>query len=248
MVKKILLHDVAFLIIVKYDSIIRLENTVHVINYLANNFDANIYVWEVGTFYNGFAEKLISNDINYSFHEDYDPILHRTRYINQMLNSVTETYVSIWDVDVIASVSQISQSVELLREGVDFVYPYEKYFFDTSDVLRNLYLKNRDISLLDDYKSFMKEMYPPNPVGGSFFANRQSYLESGAENENFYGWGLEDGERFERWKNLGFIIKRVEGPLYHLSHPRGLNSVILHSDHSIDKQRELLKSIRRSKR
>lgn len=31
-----------------------------------------------------------------------------------MLNSTNEPYVSVWDVDVIASVSQINQSVELL--------------------------------------------------------------------------------------------------------------------------------------
>lgn len=243
-----ILRDVAFLIIVRYDSIVRLENTVHVVNYLSANFDTNIYVWEIGSFQNGFTEKLISSNINYSFHEDYDPILHRTKYINQMLNSVTEPYVSVWDVDVIASVPQISQSVELLREGADFVYPYYGEFLDTSDALRSLYLKDGDITILNDYKSFMKEMYPPNPVGGSFFANRESYLQSGAENENFYGWGVEDGERFERWQNLGYVIKRIEGPLYHLSHPRGINSLVLHSDHSIVKQRELLKSIRKSRK
>ncbi|GHT60450.1 hypothetical protein AGMMS50239_09440 [Bacteroidia bacterium] len=37
-------------------------------------------------------------------------------------------------------------------------------------------------------------MYPPNPVGGAFFCDVKAYKESGLENEQFYGWGMEDGD------------------------------------------------------
>ena len=70
----------------------------------------------------------------------------------------------------------------------------------------------------------MKELYPPNPIGGGFFADRKAYLDSGIENEFFYGWGKEDGERVNRWDTLGYTFKRVEGYMYHLSHDRGVNS------------------------
>lgn len=43
------------------------------------------------------------------------------------------------------------------------------------------------------------------------------------ENENFYGWGPEDWERIERWKNLGYRIKTIDGVLFHLIHPRDMN-------------------------
>ncbi|EGG53769.1 hypothetical protein HMPREF9442_01849 [Paraprevotella xylaniphila YIT 11841] len=36
-------------------------------------------------------------------------------------------------------------------------------------------------------------MYPPNPVGGAFLPNRESYIRSGLENEKFYGWGWKMG-------------------------------------------------------
>jgi predicted glycosyltransferase involved in capsule biosynthesis len=69
-------------------------------------------------------------------------------------------------------------------------------------------------------------MYGVNAVGGAFFVNRSKYIEAGLENENFYGWGLEDGERFVRWNKLGYKVQRVNGVLFHLSHERGLNSII----------------------
>jgi predicted glycosyltransferase involved in capsule biosynthesis len=165
-----------------------------------------------------------------------------------MLNSVSDAYVCVWDVDVIAHIPQVIESVELLRKNVDFVYPYEKYLLDTSDIIRNIYLQRKDINVLLNYEKFMSEMYSPNPIGGCFFANRESYLKSGSENERFYGWGVEDGERYMRWKNMGFNIQRVEGPLFHLTHPRGINSIILHPDHSIIKSREYIAAIRKSKK
>ena len=45
------------------------------------------------------------------------------------------------------------------------------------------------------------------------------------ENEKFYGWGPEDGERLKRWKILEMRLMRVKGPMFHLFHPRGINSM-----------------------
>lgn len=149
------------------------------------------------------------------------------------------------DTDVIAPVKQVTDSVKLLRDGqVDFVYPYDSRFLDTSDIIRNIYLDTGDISILETNFRRMKSMYTPNPVGGAFFCNLQSYMNSGLENEKFYGWGVEDGERFIRWKNLGCKIQRIEGILYHLTHPKGLNSCVHHPSQSIIKYRELRASHR----
>ena len=57
-------------------------------------------------------------------------------------------------------------------------------------------------------------------VGGAVFAQTEKYLQAGMENEDFYGWGLEDGERHYRWLSFGYRIYRSEGCLFHLSHPR----------------------------
>ena len=85
----------------------------------------------------------------------------------------------------------------------------------------------------------MKQMYPPNPVGGAFFANRTAYIESGMDNLNIYGWGIEDGERVTRWKILGFRFKRVQGNLYHLTHSRGINSTFSSKEDRSFKLKEL---------
>ncbi|MDA3853193.1 MAG: hypothetical protein PF444_02990 [Bacteroidales bacterium] len=37
--------------------------------------------------------------------------------------------------------------------------------------------------------------------------------------------GIEDGERVNRWLNLGYKFKRTEGVMFHLSHDRGKNSI-----------------------
>jgi hypothetical protein len=70
----------------------------------------------------------------------------------------------------------------------------------------------------------MTPLYFPDPVGGGFFANRNQYIESGIENLSFYGWGRQDGERVNRWQILNYRVKRIKGPIYHLSHGRGINS------------------------
>lgn len=68
-----------------------------------------------------------------------------------------------------------------------------------------------------------------------------SYKEVGFENEGFYGWGLEDGERYLRWKRFGYTVKRISGPLFHLSHPRGLSCEELQSpEHNFMRMKEVL--------
>ena len=51
------------------------------------------------------------------------------------------------------------------------------------------------------------------------------------ENEDFYGWGLEDGERYYRWLSFGCRIYRSTGCLFHLSHPRDMNGQFRSQEH-----------------
>ena len=236
--------DVAFLLIARFDTIDRLENALMVTEYLANHFDTNIYLYEYASFDNGLFYKLKPTCVEYVFCHDENPVLHRTKHLNSMVENTLEPFVSIWDIDVIAPVCQVVESIVLLRKGVDIVYPYDSFFFDTSKELRKCFYKNRNIDFLLNNTSFMTELYPPKPVGGAFFANRQSYINSGLEREQFYGWGIEDGERFSRWKIQGKNVKRVQGPLFHLSHDRGINSRISSIESDLIKQRIYFKSLR----
>jgi predicted glycosyltransferase involved in capsule biosynthesis len=219
------LKDLTFLIPLRLDTIDRLENLIMITDFILANFDTNIQILEASAFNNQMLNKLLPPNVEFTFVEDLDPIFYRTNYINKMVNNCKTKYLTVWDSDVVTAKEQILESLQWLRNGeADFVYPYKGKLLDTTKTLRELYFKTRNISMLDKHKNKMKEMYPPVPLGGAFMVNRESYIKSGIENTKFYGWGLEDGERFYRWETLGFKIKRADGPMFHLSHDRGLNS------------------------
>ena len=91
---------------------------------------------------------------------------------------------------------------------------------------------NKKISILDNNKEKMNLLYQASgnigAVGGAFIIDLNKFNEIGKMNEEFYGWGLEDGEFYYRSINNKLKIYRSNGPLYHLTHPRDLNGK-LHS-------------------
>jgi len=237
--------EISFILPIRLDSIQRLENLVATADFLLGGISAKILVIESDQYYNQVLSGLMDKSISYYFIEDNDPIFFRTHYINLLVKGIESPFIGIWDTDVICPKDQLTKAIDILeKDEADFVYPYDKLFLDTSEILRRLFLKNGDISFLLKNTKKMKEMYPPNPLGGAFLANMKAYRESGFENENFYGWGLEDGERYHRWEKLGYRIKRVPGPLFHLSHGRGINSTFHDPDQNINKRRELMNVVR----
>lgn len=242
---KLKLDNFSIVLPCRLDSTERLENIIFTSNKLLEEFDTNIIVIEVDNHNNLILKRLLDGEIKYHFYFDNDPVFYRTKYLNLITAELDTPFVGIWDTDVIAPFDQVVQATEILRNGeADFVYPYDKYFLDTSTILRKLYMRENKIEFLMQNMKKMKEMYPPNPVGGAFLANLKAYKESGLENENFYGWGLEDGERFYRWESMGYKIKRVPGPLFHLSHGRGLNSTFHDTDQHLLKRKEILNAVR----
>ena len=220
-----LLHDITFLIIVRLDSLERLENLLSVIKFLQRSFDTHIFLQECDRRPNPILQKVLPKGIRYAFFQDYDPILYRTRRLNQALETIDTEFVSIWDADVIISPLQVLAAMEYLRKKkYDFVYPYKTFFLDVPIFIKELLLKRGNINVLMKNMEMMPQLYQPNPCGGAFLCNMKSYEKSGFENEGFYGWGIEDGERFSRWQDMGYRIKQISGPLFHLTHPRGLNS------------------------
>ena len=72
--------------------------------------------------------------------------------------------------------------------------------------------------------------------------DKRSYLQCGGENEHFYGWGPEDVERVHRLEILGHSIHRVKNQiLYHLWHPRGVNSFLSDAERTFNNRSELVK-------
>lgn len=220
--------DVTFLIPVRVDSLIRLENLLLTVRFIKKQFDTHIIVLETAPYPNGIIQLLLGGDVDYMFVQTDDPIYHKTKYLNLLTKEATTNIVSIWDADIIIPYEQMVMAVESIRiNDYDVAYPYDGEFLDTSFILRKHYFINHDIGFLLANKGKMKLLYTfegiIGAVGGAVFVKREKYVFSGMENEDFYGWGLEDGERHYRWLGFGFRIYRSSGCLFHLSHPRDVN-------------------------
>jgi hypothetical protein len=150
--------------------------------------------------------------------------------------------VGIWDTDVIIPHEQITDAANKLREGYEIAYPYDGRFYDTTDIVRELYLKTESIKTLIKNQPKMVAIYGDQMKGGAMLVNRTAYIAAGMENENFYGWGPEDFERAERWKIAGYRIYQSKGVLYHLTHHRGSNSVF----RSMEQRKNTNKELRRT--
>lgn len=229
------LKDTTFIVAVRLDSIARLENLILTVDCIQKSFNTNIIILEAAPYKNGLIPSLLK-DIIYLFEEDNDPVFHRTKYLNKMAKMVQTDIISLWDTDIILESKQILSSIQQLRSGdYDVAFPYNGDFYDTSDILRKHYWKHRDIEFLKQHRNKMDLLYSSDEfigaVGGAVFIKTMQYLNSGMDNEKFYGWGCEDGERYYRWIEFNYKIYRSEGCLFHLSHPRDLNGMFRSSNH-----------------
>jgi hypothetical protein len=153
-----------------------------------------------------------------------------------MAREVKTDFVGIWDGDVIVEYEQILDALHHLRHHLcDIAYPFDGDCCDISDLLRNHYVVHRDLEFLKANRGKMQLMYNVEGVigalGGGIFAKTEKYRLSGMENEAFYGWGLEDGERHYRWLSLDFKIYRSKGCLFHLTHTRDSNWISSSKSH-----------------
>ena len=215
---KIDLKDITFLIPIRVDCPERKENLQLVLQFLNASFNTSVTVLEADQ----DEQAAVPENIQKKFVKDQYPLFHRTKYLNRMTAEAKTPYLAVWDADVIGVPSQLEAGVTLLRRNeADMVFPYNKYFYSVSTFFKELYVSNHcNPDILIQAKEYMDRMHGDWSVGGGFLVNRTAYIEAGMENENFHGWGPEDAERMVRWDTLGYRVKRVDGPLFHLHHPR----------------------------
>lgn len=221
------LTDLTFLILVRLDSIERLENILCVTEQLCRYFNTNIIIREASSHCSTILKSLLNKRIHYEFVEDKDPVLYKTRHFNQMVMQVKTSYLAIWDVDIVVDKKAIINCIENLRKGevdTDVAYPYNGLCFDVPDIIKYAFFKKKDYRFLFRHKSKMDRLYSHLLVGGAVLVNRKKYIEAGMENEKHYGWGNDDFDRYYRFVGLKYKIHRVNVPLFHLSHSRGNNS------------------------
>lgn len=246
--QRINLTEITFIIPVRIDSIERLENLQTVTDYLLLYFNTNIFILEASYRDNGFLKKCLSPEIQIFFMEDNDVIFHRTKYLNILAQKVSTPYIAIWDSDVLVKTGQIIEAFDLLKKNIaDFIFPYDGMLLDTGIENRGNFLYSGELPLFEKEISSMFPLYGYHSTGGGFMANSQAYRNVGMENENFYGWGPEDGERVKRWSILEFRVSRIKGPMFHLTHPRGVNSGIRTDEDQKDGIKEFLRICKMSK-
>lgn len=211
-VQKVDLTDITFCIPIHYDHNDRAANLNLAVYHLQTVFNTNIHITEQGT-------SRFSYTADFAKYTRTDILrFHRTKMLNDAFKEATTPFVANYDADVVFNPVQVWYAIHLLRAGADVVYPYNGNF---KHIPRNL-LSNIHSNLY--WLIDRKLEGPTESYGGAVFGHKRAYLNAGGENENFIAFGPEDAERFNRFCKLGLVVMRVNGPLYHLDHYRGINS------------------------
>lgn len=163
------------------------------------------------------------DNVDYVYVENTNTVFHRTQYINQLILMSQAEIVAIWDTDVLVDYCQILEALQEIRLGATIAYPYDGRFIMLSEELSTQTRVKLDFDYLRNLK--MKSFLGRKLCGGAYLVHKQRYLQCGGENEHFTGWGLEDAERLRRVRILGHKVSHIShGELFHLYHPRGINS------------------------
>jgi len=234
------LKNTTFIIPLKIDSVDRQNNLYVNLNYLNFHFKTNIIIYEQGRFiYENeieMQEKFPNLNFKFLFDlEENNPIFHRTKYLNAMLDIVETPVVCNYDIDVIFD-KEIYKKCEdlILSNQFDMIYPYGKGYFQI-EVMKHVNIESflqkpfvlnilKDQEQRDEYFNEKPFHIKYAEYGHAIFFKTSVYREVGGENENFISWGPEDQERYHRFKELNYKICWLSNFIYHFDHDRGLNS------------------------
>jgi hypothetical protein len=237
------LSNVSFVIPVRIDSYERSRNLDLLLDFITQFFESKIYIMENDS-QQRYIIKKRNPKIEYHFVEDKAPIFHHTLCFNSLYQLVKTPIIAGWDTDAIVPPIQIIEVVKQLECGKAVIgLPYDGFMYGTEPRHVNLYQTTRNLEVLTNNLPYMFPMYGSLSVGGAFIVIKDKYLQSGGDNEYFHGWGPEDFERIKRLEILypQFPIYRSSGCLFHLWHPRLINSRYYDSQHEIKGKQEYLK-------
>lgn len=228
------MKNCTFIIPLKIESEDRMRNIITVLCFLLKNFDSKIIVKEVD-YQKVFEPEVLPqikeflgekiNNLTHIFEYSEDPIFHRTKILNEMLNLTTTDVVVNYDCDVVLSLDTYIKSVNMIiEEDYDLIYPYgvghyQQQVFANDQIVSDFISENFDFNiLLSNSKNHTSDR------GWVQFFKRSSYFSGGMENENFIGSAPEDLERYDRYVNLGYKVGRINDLIFHFEHSRGINS------------------------
>ena len=236
------LIDTTFVIPVRIDSPERARNLDVLIDFFIQHFDSNILIMEADDRQRYFV-KNTNRRIQYFFEKDCQPVFQHTLYLNYLYRKTKTPIIAGWDTDALVAPKQIIDTVEQIRKGNAIMgLPYDGNAYNTTDAFVQLYQETQNLDVLIREIGNFQSMYGDLSIGGAFIVNAEKYMQAGGENEYFLGWGPEDFERVKRMEILyPQSIYRAEGGLFHLWHPRYLNSRYADMEYEINGKKEFLK-------
>lgn len=227
------LKNCTFIIPIRIESEDRMRNVVTVLAYLLKNFDTKVILKEVDV-ESVFEDQVLPqiedflgdniNNLTHVFEKSDDPVFYRMKILNEMIDMADTKVIANYDCDVLFKKETYVESVKMIMDGFDLVYPYgfgnyQKQVFIDDDGVSEFINENFDFEVLDKKSRMYDAQY-----GHVQFVNRKSYILAGMENENFRGSSPEDKERFYRFDKMGYSVGRIDDIVYHLEHSRGSNS------------------------
>ena len=227
------LKNCTFIIPIRIESEDRMRNVVTVLAYLLKNFDTKVILKEVDV-ESVFEDQVLPqiedflgdniNNLTHVFEKSDDPVFYRMKILNEMIDMSDTKVIANYDCDVLFKKETYVESVKMIMDGFDLVYPYgfgnyQKQVFIDDDGVSEFINEDFDFEVLDKKSRMYDAQY-----GHVQFVNRKSYILAGMENENFRGSSPEDKERFYRFDKMGYSVGRIDDIVYHLEHSRGANS------------------------
>ena len=227
------LKNCTFIIPIRIESEDRMRNVVTVLAYLLKNFDTKVILKEVDV-ESVFEDQVLPqiedflgdniNNLTHVFEKSDDPVFYRMKILNEMIDMADTNVIANYDCDVLFKRETYVESVKMIMDGFDLVYPYgfgnyQKQVFIDDDGVSEFINEDFDFEVLDKKSRMYDAQY-----GHVQFVNRKSYILAGTENENFRGSSPEDKERFYRFDKMGYSVGRIDDIVYHLEHSRGANS------------------------
>jgi FkbM family methyltransferase len=217
------LSDVTFITTFKYDHPDRIENLDIFMDQLGA-YKTNILIGEMGG--QIVKEKYPKNYVDLNFIK----VFHHTRS-NNILAALAKTEIVInIDCDIVVPPNQIYEAVKMLRNGYEFVFPYEGIFVrvgngsnDRNQDYIKLIKEAGDIGILKGIEFFGMSSDNIESHGGVFGFRKGVYFKYGGDNENYVSYAPEDTDRAYRFRTLS-KYGRVSGSLYHLNHFCGVDS------------------------
>jgi len=224
------LKDCTLIIPVRFDGPDRFRNVDIVLNYVSKFCDTNFLICEHDDETKIKPEYLEIPNVKHLFIPTTDALFYKTKCINDAVKQIETPFFAIYDADVIMPPEQYEHTINALRNArMDIVYPYDGNFLNVPIFTIGKIRRELDTSFINQHHCKpgfgMPELNTnKGSVGGCVFFNKESFIEGGMMNENMISYGPEDAEVFWRFRALDYKLHRVSGPLYHLTHARGLNS------------------------